>query len=125
MIESMALLRCLRPKDNLPDPNGPLSLSIPSRAISAINRQIQETTQGWQESGKKRRGPYHKYTPEERFEIGIHASVHGITAAARYFCSKLKRTVGISTVQSITKDYVNSLRQRRKWPCCSASKEAR
>ena len=105
----MALYRYLRPKDNLPDPNGSLSLSIPSRNISAINREVYRD----QDSGKKRRGPYRKYSPEERFEFGRHTSLHGITAASRHFSLRFKRTVGISTVQSIRKDYVNNLRRKR------------
>ena len=108
----MALFRYLRRKDNLPDPNGSLSLSIPSRNISAINREVYRD----QDSGKKRRGPYGKYSPEERFEIGRHASLHGITAASRHFSLRFKRRVGISTVQSIRKDYVNNLRRKRTNP---------
>ena len=86
----MALLRYLSPKDILPDPNGSLSLSIPSRAISAINRGVQELTRGRQDSGRKRHGQCQKYTPEQCFEISRRASLHGITAAARYFSAKLE-----------------------------------
>ena len=108
----MALYRYLRPKDNLPDPNGSLSLSIPSRNISVINREVYRD----QDSVKNRRGPYRKYSPEERFDIGRHASLHGITVASRHFSLRFKRTVGISTVQSVRKDYVNNLRRKRTNP---------
>ena len=50
------------------------------------------------------------------FEIGRYASSHGITIAPRYFSVSFKRTVRISTVQSIRKDYINSLRRKRLNP---------
>ena len=91
---SMALLRYLNPKDGLPDPKGSLSQSVPSRAIAAANEEVTRAR-----SGVKKRGPYRRYTPEERMEIGRYASNHGITAAARYFTRRFQQSVRESTVQ--------------------------
>ena len=106
----MALLRFFKPVDGLPDPKGSLSISLPSGAIASANREVLELSAS--EVGKKR-GPYKKYSPEERFEIGQYASNHGITAAARYFSRRFQRKVRESTVQYIKKDYISNLRQKR------------
>ena len=62
----MALLKYLVPKDGLPDPKGSLSQSIPSRAIAAANDEVTKATSG----AMNKRGPYRRYSPEERMEIG-------------------------------------------------------
>ena len=107
----MALLRYLNPKDGLPDPKGSLSQSVPSRAIAAANEEVTRAR-----SGVKKRGPYRRYTPEERMEIGRYACNHGITAAARYFTRRFQQSVRESTVQYIKKEYIASLRQKRASP---------
>ena len=53
----MSLLKYFKPKDGLPDPKGPLSQSLPSRAIAAANSEVAKAIAG--SSGKKR-GEYHK-----------------------------------------------------------------
>ena len=74
----MALLKYLVPKDGLPDPKGSLSQSIPSRAIAAANDEVTKATSG----AMNKRGPYRRYSPEERMEIGRYTSDHGISVAA-------------------------------------------
>ena len=37
---SMSLLKYFKPKDGLPDPNRPLSQSLPSRIIAAANSEV-------------------------------------------------------------------------------------
>ena len=69
----MALLKYLVPKDGLPDPKGSLSQSIPSRAIAAANNEVTKATSG----AMNKCGPYRRYSPEERMEIGRYASDHG------------------------------------------------
>ena len=77
---STALLRYFKKRDGLPDPKGSLSHTIPSRAISMANSEVTEAT-----TGDKKRGPYKKYSPEERCRMGRYACDHGVAAAARYF----------------------------------------
>ena len=78
----MALLRYFKKRDGLPDPKGSLSHTIPSRAISMANSEVTEAT-----TGDKKRGPYKKYSPEERCRMGRYACDHGVAAAARYIGS--------------------------------------
>ena len=85
----MSILRYLQPKDNLPDPKGPLSRSLPSSAIVAANEEVLKVT----DAVKTKCTPYKKYTPEERFEIGRYACAHGITTAARHFSKTFQRSV--------------------------------
>ena len=63
----MALLRYLKPLNGLPDPRGSLSSSIPSTAIEEANTQVQKVTGG---AKNRKRGPYKKYSPSLRLEIG-------------------------------------------------------
>ena len=104
----MALLRYFKKRDGLPDPKGSLSHTIPSRAISMANSEVTEAT-----TGDKKRGPYKKYSPEERCRMGRYACDHGVAAAARYFTRQFHRNVSETTVRSIKKDYLTSLRQKR------------
>ena len=105
----MALLRYFKPKEGLPDPKGSLSLSVPSQAIYMANKEVQAVI----DKEKKQRGPYKKYTPKQRAEIGKYAYHHGITAAAKHFSTKLKTKISENTVASMKKDYLEALRQKR------------
>ena len=67
-IAKMALLRWLQP--SLPDPRGSLSSSVPSQAIAAANREVEEAIHTIS-SGK--RAPYGQYSPTVRAEIGKYA----------------------------------------------------
>ena len=40
---SASILRYFKPRDGLPDPNGSLSVSLPSQAIAAVNREVERT----------------------------------------------------------------------------------
>ena len=106
----MALLRYLKPRDGLPDPKGSLSLSVPSQAIARANREVQEAMNS---KGRKKRGPYGRYSPDERAEIGQYACDNGIAAAARHFSKRFKSTINESTVRTMKKDYLEVLRQKR------------
>ena len=54
----MSLLKYFRRKEGVPDPEGPLSLSISSRAISLANREVQQELR--RDKNPKKRGPYLK-----------------------------------------------------------------
>lgn len=59
LVGVMSLLRYLKHKDGLPDPKGPLSSSVASRAIARANREVAELLSASGE--KKKRGPYRRY----------------------------------------------------------------
>ena len=65
----------------LPSPHGSFSLSVPSRAIAAANKEVGRVLR--QQSSvsattiSKKRGKYNKYSPEERAMIGKHAVLYG------------------------------------------------
>ena len=64
----MALLWYSKQRDGLPNPKGSLSLAIPLPAISMVNCIVTEAM-----TGGKKRGPYKKYSLEERCRIGHRA----------------------------------------------------
>ena len=54
----------------LPSPHGSLSLSVPSRAIAAANKEVGRVLRQQSSASattiSKKRGKYNKYSPEER-----------------------------------------------------------
>ncbi len=101
----MALLRYLRPVDGLPDPRGSLSSSIPTQAITEVNKEVQKAIC----EARGRRGAYQKYSPTVHSDIGKHACQHGAAAAAFYFSRKLKKKVSESIVKLIKQAYLGEL----------------
>lgn len=71
----MSILDYFTTQSSLPDSRGSLSQSLPSSAIAAANREVQRVIQ---EKRSKRRGPYRKYTSQEKAEIGGYAKKHSI-----------------------------------------------
>ena len=65
-------------------------------------------------SDKGKRGPYKKYSPTVRAEIGKYACHHGVAAAARFFSRRLDKKVSETTVRSIRSAYVElGVQQKR------------
>ena len=56
----------------------------------------------------------HRYSPKLRAEIGKYASTHGVQAASNHFSWKLSKKIPKPTVRSISKAYMESLRQKQK-----------
>ena len=89
----MALFRYFEKKSKykLPNPSGPLSLSVPS-SISAANSKVgplldePATASGIVQT--KKRGHYAKFTSEEKAMVGKWAAEHGVVAAVRHFIKK-------------------------------------
>ena len=54
--------------DNLPDPTGPLSEKIPSKAIVTANQKVMEVLE--KQGGKSIRGHYHTLTPAQKLTVG-------------------------------------------------------
>ena len=105
----MALYRYFKPANGLPDPKGSLSSKMSSEDIAEMNKAVEEAS-----CSRGNRGPYKTYSPSERFQTGKYASQHGATAAARYFSTKLMKSVSRSTAKSIRKTYEEELRKRRR-----------
>ena len=55
-----------------------------------------------------------RYSPKERAEIGKFASQHGASAASAHFYRKWKVKINPSTIHSIKKDYLQSVKESRK-----------
>ena len=104
----MVLLKylCKTNSDQLPNPFGPLSSSIPSRTIAESNKQIREVLQK-----DKKRGEYNKLSPEEKAVIGKYASENGVSKAVRHFQDK---NVKDSSVRDWKKLYEKELKERCK-----------
>ena len=98
-------------EDNLPDPKGPLSEKIPSKAILTANEKVTEVLK---QGEKSVRGPYHTLTPAQKLTVGKRATEFGTTAAMRFFAKKypqlpLKET----TVRRLKNIYQSQLKQQR------------
>ena len=72
--------------DQLPDPNGSLSSSVPPKAIELANAKVTKVKD--RRSGGTRSGPYLIFSPAQRYEIGKRAAEHGVTASLRYYAKK-------------------------------------
>ena len=90
----------------LPDPNSSES-SQSAKVCEAANEAIVGAVK--EKTARKRRGPYHKYTDEERAEIAKYGCLHGCTKAAAHFSKKLDRNVSYTTVQSMMIEYKSRL----------------
>ena len=88
--------------DRLPDHQGPLSRRIPSLAIAAANREVRRITV--EANRPRKRGPYRKYTPVQRAEIGKYSSENGVMSTVRKF-SKDHKGLNESTVRAFKKAY--------------------
>ena len=78
--------------DGLPEPNGPLSKSVPPPAIELANakvsRQLKAKNEGCSRGSRSK--PYLMLTPGQRYEIGKRAAEHGVTATLRYYSEKYR-----------------------------------
>ena len=69
----------------LPDPEGPLSSSVPSEAIASGNKRVREVVDKCSDG---KRGPYLTLTPAQKLLIGQRAAEYGTTSAIRTFAKK-------------------------------------
>ena len=95
--------------DNLPDPKGPLSATIPRQAIAEANKQVQEAVN---EKASIKRGSYGHFDAKTRAAVGMYACKNGVVATARYYSRDTKHPVNESTVCYIKKTYLE--KQSRK-----------
>ena len=68
----------------LPDPNGPLSVAVPSSTIAAVNKKVSSTMEK-SASTDKSRGPYLHLTDKQKYCVGKRASKFGVTNTMRYY----------------------------------------
>ena len=100
----MALLKYLRPVDELLISTGSPSCSMSSTAIAESNRKLQV-------KGKKR-GQYLKVSREDKAIIGKYASENGVSRAVRYFKEKdLKE----SSIRDWKKAYEKEVNEKCKF----------
>ena len=84
-----SILRYYKPI-GVPNPHGPLSSKIPSKAIELANKGI---------LSKLKESPYRHYTPEERANIRKYATDHGVNTVV------IKYSINESTVRSFKNAY--------------------
>ena len=99
----------------LPSPHGSLTLSVPSRAIVAANKEVTRVLQEQQRlTTAKQQGRYNKYSPKERAEIGKYAVQHGISSTRTVFSRKLGMKISNSTISCIKTAYEQERARKRE-----------
>lgn len=88
----MALYRYFKQhsKDKLPDPQCPLSIEVPSTSIVSANEEVRRVVS--KEPAKK--GPYAKFTAEQKAEIGKRAAEYGIVQRSIQISRKAAYALG-------------------------------
>ena len=81
------ILRYYKPRftesSGLPSPSGPFSTTIPPAAIASANQEVEVVLNDV--AAKSKRGPYRKYTPRERADIGKFGVKNGLQVAVRRY----------------------------------------
>ena len=95
---------------NLPDPDGPLSRKIPTKAIELANVKV---------TGAKKIprscSPYLYLTPGQQYKVGKWAAEYGVTASLRYFACKYKDLpLTDTTVKCLKGLYKGTLKPKAK-----------
>ena len=107
----MSILHYFKQASGLPDPKGPLSSAISSRAIAEANKQVQEALGGEKNA---KRGPYQRYSPALRAEIAEYTRRQGAAATARRYRLIVGESISESTIKSIKKKYLEELKKDRE-----------
>ena len=69
---------------DLPNTRGTLSHHVPTAAIVAANAEVRQTMEAAASSGRRTRGPYNVYSPEERAMMGKYTAENGVMSAKRF-----------------------------------------
>ena len=75
--------------------------------LDAVKKGVSNVTK------KRGRGPYRKYTDQDRAEIGKYCSMHGAAATLRKFVSNFPN-LNESTARAMQQKYENELKQAEK-----------
>ena len=109
----MSLHRYFKISSKLPDPNGPLSETIPSETIKEANKSMEQSIQNGS-TLKRSRGTYLKFTPVQQAQAAKYAVENGNQAAiCRYskeFCTEIKE----STLSTWKSKYLYEIKERHK-----------
>ena len=97
--------------DSLPVPHSPLARVIPSAAIESANREVQAVLD---EAKSRKRGPYRKFSPKKRAEIGKFAVENGVLAAARKYSKVFGKPINESTVRQFKQAYLKERSRKRR-----------
>ena len=108
----MALHRYFKISSKLPDPNGPLSETIPSEAIKEANKIVEQSTQN--ASTKRSRGTYLKFTPIQQAQAAKYAVENGNKAAIRRYSKEFCAEIKESTLSTWKCKYLNEIKERHK-----------
>ena len=115
----MALLKSFSHESLLSHVLGPLSEAVSPEGIKAANKEVKEVLQSTREfrelnGGSKNRGPYERFTAEEKVQIGKRAAEHGVTATVRYCSRKYHgHMVKDSSVQMWRNKYLEELKRKK------------
>ena len=72
----------------LPDPRGPLSMTVPSSSIESANAEVKRVIETEESSDRRKRGHCEKFSSELKFQIGKHAAENGVAATMRFYAKK-------------------------------------
>ena len=97
--QNVALLRYLKPTDELPVPKGSLSSSMEPQAIAWANEEVREAMK----SVSRKHGPYWVYSADIQAKIDKYASHYGIAVLLQpcIFSRKLEKPLSKTPVHSI------------------------
>uniref|UniRef100_A0A1X7TFM8 Uncharacterized protein n=1 Tax=Amphimedon queenslandica TaxID=400682 RepID=A0A1X7TFM8_AMPQE len=113
----MSILQYYKPvskgHNDVPDPHGSLSISVPSSAIAAANKEVLEMKVDKAKKRRSKRGHYFSYTAKQRAEIGKYASLNGTQAAKIKYNRELQITINESTVWKFKELYKVELAKSR------------
>ena len=89
----MSILKYFRCIDNessdaLPDPEGPLSTTVPSEVIATANEKVRDVLDKSSDGKRLQRGPYQTLTSAQNLLVSQRAAEYGTTATIRFFAKK-------------------------------------
>ena len=97
------------PDEKLPDPQGPLSIKMPSSSIASANGEVR----GVASQEPASRGAYSKFTSEQKAVIGKRAAEHGVAATIRFYAKKFPN-LKESSVRTWKSAYTLEIKKRRR-----------
>ena len=106
----MSLDRYFKPvPKRLPDPEGPLSQTLPSVTIKAANEAVLAATSKSAKERPSKRGHYVKLTGVQQAQVARYALSHGNQAAIRRYCEEYSTELKESSVSTWKSKYVAEL----------------
>ena len=97
----MSLDRYFKPvPKRLPDPEGPLSQTLPSVTIKAANEAILAATSQPAKERPSKRGHYVKLTGVQQAQVARYALSHGNQAAIRRYCEEYSTELRESSIST-------------------------